>query len=59
MDGLEMIRVLAETHQSTVAVCQCVSSGLEVAVKMYHRERLTGKMDKQVPVCCPHREHSQ
>ena len=59
MDGLEMIRVIAETHLSTVAICQYVSSGLRVAVKMYHKERLTGKMDKQVQGYRPHRVHSQ
>ncbi len=45
---LEMVRITAETHLATVALCHCVSTGVQVAVKMYHRERLTGKMDKQV-----------
>ena len=49
MEGLEMVRIIAETHLATVALCHCVTSGLQVAVKMYHRDRLTGKMHKQVP----------
>lgn len=48
MDVLELVRVIAETHLATVALCHCVTSGLQVAVKMYHKERLTGKMEKQV-----------
>lgn len=45
-----MVRIVAETHLATVALCRCITSRLQVAVKMYHRERLTGKMDKQVAV---------
>ena len=48
MDALEMVRVIAETHLATVALCRCVTSGVQVAVKMYHKERLMGKMKKQV-----------
>lgn len=43
-----MVRVVAETHLATVAVCRCVSSGLDVVVKMYHRDRLTAKAENQV-----------
>ena len=43
-----MLRIIAETHLATVALCRCVASGLQVAVKMYHKGRLTGKMHKQV-----------
>ena len=45
-----MVRVVAETHLATVALCRCTTSGLHVAVKMYHRKQLTGKMDKQVAI---------
>lgn len=51
MEGLEMERITAETHLATVAVCRCVSSGLKVAVKMYHRARLAPKIEAQVTGC--------
>ena len=52
-----MIRVIAETHLATVALCHCVTSGLQMAVKMYHRERLAGKMTKQVPTSKSHQAY--
>ena len=51
MEGLEMVRITAETHLATVAICRCVSSGLEMAVKMYHRARLAPKLEVQVTGC--------
>ena len=47
MEDFEILQVLAETHLSTVALCTCSKSGLQVALKMYHKERMTPLNKKQ------------
>ena len=42
-----MTTLLAQTHLATVGMCRCLVSGLPIALKMYHRDRLTPKMELQ------------
>ena len=51
MARFEMTTLLAQTHLATVGMCRCLSSGLPVALKMYHRDRLTPKMESQANLC--------
>ena len=48
IDQLEAQEVLGEGAQSTVALCVCKHSALRLAVKMYHKSRMTAADFQQV-----------
>jgi hypothetical protein len=48
MDDMDLLQVVGESHLATVACCRCARSGLDVAVKMYHKERMTALNQRQV-----------
>ena len=47
MDDMDLLQVVGETHLATVARCRCARSGMEVAAKMYHKERMTALNQRQ------------
>ena len=46
MTDIEILEILGGGHITTVALCS--SSGLRVAVKMYHRNQMTSLNERQV-----------
>ena len=52
MDELEAQAVLGEGALSTVALCTCVRSRARLALKMYHKSRMTAASYQQVGKAC-------
>ena len=52
MDELEAKAVLGEGALSTVALCTCVRSRARLALKMYHKSRMTAASYQQVGKAC-------
>jgi hypothetical protein len=48
MDDFELVRLLGGGHLSSVALASCSRSGLQVVIKIYHRDRMTALNEKQV-----------
>lgn len=52
VDELEAEAVLGEGALSTVALCTCVRSRARLALKMYHKSRMTAASYQQVGKAC-------
>ena len=50
MNDLDIVQVVGESHLSTVVLCRCSRSGLPLAVKMYHKDRMAAHNQRQVLV---------
>ncbi|EIE20566.1 kinase-like protein [Coccomyxa subellipsoidea C-169] len=48
MEDFEMVDVLGGGHLTTVALCTCSISNMRVAIKMYHKDRMSPLNERQV-----------
>ncbi len=48
MEDFEMVDVLGGGHLTTVALCTCRISNMRVAIKMYHKDRMSPLNERQV-----------
>lgn len=48
MDGFKIQKVIGEGAISTVVQATCIDTGISVAVKIYHRDKLNGLNVRQI-----------